>query len=523
MNKTLRISFSLRNTYRVNAILYSLKQIPLVKKLLPEKLYGVRGLKIFANILAVIWEMISFFLGKFLYFLIMISAAGTLYENVPYDRLFLHIFLFLTVIGTFMNTNFFEATRDKYYAMILMRMDAREYTLVNYFYAILKVIVGFIPFSLWFGLSAGLPLWFCLAVPFSVAGGKIAIAASSLWEYEKRGLLYNEKSVQKKFWIFTGIILAAAYGLPAAGILIPQQVSAAVLILFIPAGAIGLWKILKFREYRALTQQLLVKLTNQMDSITEVMLQQDRKTISTDKNITSSRKGFEYLNELFIKRHRKILWNASEKISFVCLMLFLGTLLVFYLKPEVKEKVNDILLVFLPYFVFIMYSINRGTGFTRALFMNCDRSLLTYSFYKKPDMVLKLFRIRLREITKINLLPAVIIGGGLSVLLYASGGTENPVNYVVIFVSVVCMSMFFSVHYLTIYYLLQPYNAGTELKSGTYRIVTSATYLICFWMMQLRMPTLVFGIICIIFCLAYSVAACVLIYRFAPKTFRLRN
>ena len=260
-----------------------------------------------------------------------------------------------------------------------------------------------------------------------------------------------------------------------------------------------------------------------MDSITEVMLQQDRKTISTDKNITSSRKGFEYLNELFIKRHRKILWNASEKISFVCLMLFLGTLLVFYLKPEVKEKVNDILLVFLPYFVFIMYSINRGTGFTRALFMNCDRSLLTYSFYKKPDMVLKLFRIRLREITKINLLPAVIIGGGLSVLLYASGGTENPVNYVVIFVSVVCMSMFFSVHYLTIYYLLQPYNAGTELKSGTYRIVTSVTYLICFWMMQVRMPTLVFGIICIIFCLAYSVAACVLIYRFAPKTFRLRN
>lgn len=60
MNKTLRISFSLRNTYRVNAILYSLKQIPLVKKLLPEKLYGVRGLKIFANILAVIWEIISF-------------------------------------------------------------------------------------------------------------------------------------------------------------------------------------------------------------------------------------------------------------------------------------------------------------------------------------------------------------------------------------------------------------------------------------------------------------------------------
>ena len=47
-------------------------------------------------------------------------------------------------------------------------------------------------------------------------------------------------------------------------------------------------------------------------------------------------------------------------------------------------------------------------------------------------MVLKLFRIRLREIMKINLLPALVIGAGLAILLYASGGTDNPLNYVVL-------------------------------------------------------------------------------------------
>ena len=57
-----------------------------------------------------------------------------------------------------------------------------------------------------------------------------------------------------------------------------------------------------------------------------------------------------------------------------------------YLKPEIKEAANEMILNWLPYFVFIMYMINRGTGFTRALFMNCDHSLLTYSFYKKPDL-----------------------------------------------------------------------------------------------------------------------------------------
>ena len=55
MLKTLRISFALKNTYRVNGILHSLKQIPLLKRLLPETLYRVRGLKIFANVLSVLW------------------------------------------------------------------------------------------------------------------------------------------------------------------------------------------------------------------------------------------------------------------------------------------------------------------------------------------------------------------------------------------------------------------------------------------------------------------------------------
>ena len=115
-----------------------------------------------------------------------------------------------------------------------------------------------------------------------------------------------------------------------------------------------------------------------------------------------------------------------------------------------------------------------------------------------------------------------MIGGGLAGLLYASGGTENPVNYAVLFVSVICLSIFFSVHYLTIYYLLQPYNAGTEIKSATYRIVTIVTYFICFFMMQIRMSTMIFGGMTILFCVLYCIAASVLVYKFAPKTFKLR-
>ena len=40
--------------------------------------------------------------------------------------------------------------------------------------------------------------------------------------------------------------------------------------------------------------------------------------------------------------------------------------------------------------------------------------------------------------------------------------------------------------------------------------------------MQKRMPILVFGGMSIVFCVIYSILACILVYKLAPKTFRLR-
>lgn len=523
MNKTLKISFSLKNTYRVNSILFSLKQIPLLKKLLPQALYRVKGLKIFANVLSVLWEIVSAFLGKFLYFLTMVGGMAALYDKLPADQVFLHILLFLTVIGGYVNTSLFNPSKDKYYAMILMRMDAREYTLVNYIYALFKTVIGFLPFMLLFGMDRAVPLWLCILLPFAIAGMKLCFSGVILWMDEKKDQNYNESRLSKYRWGAMALLLAAAYGLPAVGFVLPKWIVIGIFLACIPLGAVGLRKVLTFKDYRAVNQELLSGLTNQMDTPAQVMKKANEKNISTDVTITSSRKGFEYLNELFVKRHRKILWNSTKKISYVCLFLVAGIQLFLYLKPEVKPELNKMVMTWLPYFAFIMYAINRGTNFTQALFMNCDHSLLTYSFFKQPGFVLKLFQIRLREIMKINAVPALVIGGGLALTLYTSGGTDNPLNYAVLFVSILCMSLFFSVHYLTIYYLLQPYNAGTEMKSGAYQMIMAGTYLFCFFLMERRIPMLVFGIMTIVFFVLYCIVASILVYQFAPKTFKIRT
>lgn len=524
MNKTLKISFALKNTYRVNSILYALKQMLLIKMILPSVLYGARGLKIFANILSAIWEILSAFLGKFIYLMCIYAIVAYGYDGYSNkSELFLHMLLFLTIIGAFMNTNLFNPSKEKYYAVFLMRMDAKQYVLINYGYAILKVVIGFMPFMILVGSMLDLPLWLDVILPFSIAGLKLFVAATSLWDYEKRGLAYNENRLGKFLWAFVALMIIVACGLPAVNIAVPQIVSTALFIAFVPLGIIGAVKVIRFDEYKAVFRDLFAQTQPFADKKTQALRKQSEKYISADTSITSDRKGFEYLNELFIKRHKNILWSASKMITYVCLVLIAGAIIASYVFPEFREVTNHLILNWLPYFVFIMYIINRGTGFTQALFVNCDHSLLTYPFYKQPGMILKLFAIRLREIMKINALPALVIGTGLSLLLFITGGTDNVLNYAVIIVSILCMSAFFSVHYLTIYYLMQPYNAATEIKNGMYQVVKVATYVVCYYMIKVRMPTIIFGTLTMVFCILYCMIACILVYRFAPKTFRLRQ
>ena len=181
------------------------------------------------------------------------------------------------------------------------------------------------------------------------------------------------------------------------------------------------------------------------------------------------------------------------------------------------------MLTFLPYFLFVMYLLNRGRAITQAMFTNCDHSMLTYRFYRQPKVILALFTERLKYIVAINLLPASVIALGLPLLLWLSGGTAQPLNYLLLFVSILAMSVFFSVHTLVLYYLLQPYNMQMETKSALYGIVNYITYFICYFAIGKEVSTLTFGIGVSVFCLLYVAAALLFAYRLAPRTFRLRT
>lgn len=521
MLKTLRISFSLRMACKINAVLYAFKHLPLLGKLLPDDIYKVQWLKVLATVIAVGWEIGSAFLWKLVYFAMMILLPSLLYENLESGSLFAHIFLLLTLAGGLLNEYLLEHDEAAQYAVLLMGMDARHYTLVNFSYSILKLTVVYLLFSLLFGLIMGVPWWICLLMPLFAAAVKTIAGALQLRQFERKGAVTDRNTAL--FIMSLVALLGAAYGLPALGIVIPAWICGTLMAMAIPAALLCLRRVLTFRDYRVVHQQLRLRSEQALAELNTKGEDESRKAISEKKGITSDRQGFEYLNDLFFKRHRKLLWKPCVTVTAVSACVVAAALVGMYLIPELKGSLNEIIMPVLPCFAFVMYTWNQGQRFTQALFMNCDRSLLTYSFYKRPNFVLKLFAIRLREIIILNLLPATVIGLGLPLLLYFSGGTESWADYLVLFVTIIAMSVFFSVHYLTIYYLLQPYTAGTEMKSVPYSVIHVVTYVVCYALLHMELPAIGFGLLTITFSVVYCAAACLLIYKLAPKTFRIRT
>lgn len=524
MKQTFITSHKLKNTYRVNSIIYSIKQLPILKKYLSDSLYSNEGLKILANVISVFIEIIKTFLFKFLYIAIVIFGLSQVYDN-PQALNFLHIFVFFTFVGAILNTFMFNPSKDKYYALILMRMDAKSYTLTNYCYSLIQTFLGFLPFCIIFGLLAKLPLLITFSLPFFVIFSKVIFSAYTLIDFKKTKIAKNENLPSKIFWLIILILIVLALGLPYLKVTINLEI---YLILFILLGflAIKSLQIIKtFPFYKQMYKQLLnpqnVYVMSNANNV-ETIKQNVNKQIEFDASISSSKKGYAFFHELFIKRHRKILGKTIKKqMIYISIISIIGIIVTLTI-PKTHKSINNIMMSSLPYFVFIMYLINRGQSITQAMFINCDHAMLSYKFYREPRVVLGIFKQRLKTLIGLNILPAFIIGITLVLLLYLSGGTNNILNYFVLFFSTICLSIFFSVHYLVMYYLLQPYNINTEIKSSTYKVVQFMTYFICYYMIELKLPTLYFGACAVIFCLLYSLISLIIIYRLAPKTFKIR-
>lgn len=523
MLKAFKNSFKLRSAYKGNTIIYSLKSIPLLRRLLADTLYGSSDLKTFVNIIRILIEAGSIFFGKALYLPLLVFLPAYLMDKSG-PGAFLTIFVLLTLVGGILNTQIFNPTKDKYYAVVLMRMDLREYILSNYLYFLIKTAIGFLPFTLIFGWISGAGIAACLLMPLFVCSVKVVVAAGALFACRDGRRTWNENKPTPVRWVCVGLLLIAAYLLPFLGYTISEQVFAGLSIVLLCAGGFSLCYIQRFRQYQPIYRSLLssgnISVTFKADP--KRTREAYAKKIEADISQTSNKKGYQYFNELFMKRHSRILMKSSLRLTLILILLFAAGIAACLRFPRPDLRINERLYFILPSFLLVMYFINRGRGLTEAMFMNCDYSMLHYRFYRQPKIILSLFRERLKYMSLINLIPASVIALGLPLLLYVTGGTSNPADYLILFALILILSVFFSVHTLVLYYLLQPYNIKMDKRNALYTLIDLGTYYICFFARNIKMPLTGFAAAVFIFCILYITLALLFAYRLAPKTFKLR-
>lgn len=514
---------------KINMWIFYLSKVPLLGKIIPSSLYRSNKTKIIlANIIR-IFSFIFMFIKKYLYFLVMISIPAIfLAKEISGNEslIELQIFFFLSFILWPLIDNKFVVNLEKDFCMInLMRFDAKQYYLSTILFSYLKDFIVFFVVIKFLGAS----LLETFIRVFALMAFKIIIQSIYLLANKVIGFHPSTKPTIFLTILFVPVLLA--YGLPLLGIVFDINLlfmNVYFMTLLLGIAIISLIYLITYKKYTILAKKILSKddvekIKNIATNATfnDVAINEekiDSKNLKNDKY--KDKEGIGYLNLKFIERHKKIMLSPVKKRIMTVLVLFVVTITLIIFTPKFNEVISESILTSTGVLVFILYITSIGEKTTKAFFFNCDNSLLRYSFYKDPRIILKNFKVRLKIVTLFNLMPAFTMAISLLIIMILTKG--DLLRFIPVFISIITLSIFFTVHYLFLYYITQPYTVQLKIKNPIYQIASIIVYLLSWVSLQIRTANLEFTIGIILLTIIYIIVSLFLIYKYAHKTFRLK-
>lgn len=522
MIKCLKMSLKIDMTYAINSFIYGLRKLPIFKDLFTDDIYKSKALKKIIRILSIILSAGRMILYRFLYFFVIYLISSNV-NSKAVGLTFVHIYFVFTIIGMFINNKLLNTSTKKYFSIVLFGMDAKEYMKSSLCWNLVTSFILNGLFLLVFGKVLGLSFTSLLLLLFFSLFVRVIGEAFNLAFYKKFHYIWYNNT---KLYFGIVILLLAVSFLPYFSIFISQSLIGVSTVIGFLLAVVSFIYLFTFKHnYQIIYKQLntvkkAMNQENQKAYSRQAMVEVRNRDIKIADSKLKGKTGYELFNAIFFERHREILSRSAKNYSFVIACIYIGIIFVVGMTNSFDGNVHKFLLNNLGWFVIIMYFINRGAIITQAMFFNCDHAMLTYNFYREPKVLLGLFKKRVKTVVKVNLLPALIIALGNSILLYITGGSSY-LTYVTSFIFILLLSVFFSVHYMIIYYLLQPYNKDMELKKASYSIVTFITYIVSYQISKLVVSSLIFSILGVLFTISYIVLSLILVYKKAPQTFKI--
>ena len=564
----------LRSIIGYNSLVFALKKTPVIGKLIPDKLYSTTFLKVIYWVFHIIVESFKLFIGK-IFGLGMIYLAAFLLSDqyiehelgmgmsrsVIYGNLGLLFFLIYALCGILIRVPYFNCTTEKEYLVFMLRMDAKKLNDTLIYYDLAKLFTGYLITGL-FAILTGAPIWLWLGIPVLAILIKFLGIGLQLTSFKIKSKLHRSLKISAGAYLirlalvllsvpFLFVIVANGYFIP-----IPQLAVITGLVVIT-----GIWGFIEFKKSesilhrRALHDNISkteVKATSQYDNTKSF------KKIKAKGTVKGNKKGFEYLNALFVKRHWTMLCMKPVIFTIVIaaiVMLLSGEFIYgYYSQYGADNCLNMVISNIINIFTFRGFSaplltedLDSAFEFfryvaqfhllgmliplsiadnsfknTQAMFINCDNSLMTFSFFKKREKIIKLFDIRLKQLIKINVGPVLACGLSADLMLFVTGGQSYPGEYLMPILVAFMLSVISSVMWLSLYYLFQPFTTSVIAKGGVYRITTIIIYSVASIIVWIPMASYILVPVLLVLTIAFVFFMRKLVYKHAPKTWKVK-
>lgn len=526
---------------QVNVLLYYVRKLPLVGEKIPYRLYGETDIKKAIGAIPVVFSVIGAFVGTFLYFLLMIKLPANWIqgfwekEGIFVDQKAVMVYLFLIfsfLPGSFLVSNLTEGAKKDYVLLHVMRIPAAQHYRSKMVLKGVKDTICFLVPLLWFGFGAESAL-FVVSLFFTRYIGHAGI----LQHYrhsEKKGKKVFWKSLGKTFLMF-GIILALGYGVAAAvpRLFFDRYVMAEV-VVFLSFTLVGMFcfsKVWKYGGYTIFAKKMvsLKDFLEQDDAVKEARaadVQIQDKDISKEELRSrkyEEKEGYDYLNAIFFERHKRIVSRAvKSRIIIILAVGLIGAVALLFVGEQMKQKTFEAMTQMMPVMVFVMYLESTGGRICKAMFFNCDISLLKYGYYREADAILKNFKIRLRKLLMLDAVPAAIICGMILLWTLLCGEILAVWKVIPLRAGSLLLSAFFCLFHLFMYYITQPYTEEKTVKSPIFSVVNALVYFGCYLCLQIQTGSWLFTLGVLAVTIIFIPLSYFCVFRFAPKTFKIR-
>lgn len=526
---------------QVNVLLYYVRKLPLVGEKIPYRLYGETDIKKAIGAIPVVFSVIGAFVGTFLYFLLMIKLPANWIqgfwekEGIFVDQKAVMVYLFLIfsfLPGSFLVSNLTEGAKKDYVLLHVMRIPAAQHYRSKMVLKGVKDTICFLVPLLWFGFGAESAL-FVVSLFFTRYIGHAGI----LQHYrhsEKKGKKVFWKSLGKTFLMF-GIILALGYGVAAAvpRLFFDRYVMAEV-VVFLSFTLVGMFcfsKVWKYGGYTIFAKKMvsLKDFLEQDDAVKEARaadVQIQDKDISKEELRSrkyEEKEGYDYLNAIFFERHKRIVSRAvKSRIIIILAVGLIGAVALLFVGEQMKQKTFEAMTQMMPVMVFVMYLESTGGRICKAMFFNCDISLLKYGYYREADAILKNFKIRLRKLLMLDAVPAAIICGMLLLWTLLCGEILAVWKVIPLMAGSLLLSAFFCLFHLFMYYITQPYTEEKTVKSPIFSVVNALVYFGCYLCLKIQTGSWLFTLGVLAVTIIFIPLSYFCVFRFAPKTFKIR-